>query len=212
MGVLLLPLVLRVLLRRPGPMPAAPVVLAAASAGFAGLSCEIAALFIFQNAWGFAYGTVGLLIALFMLGLGAGAAAAMRCLERKRPDPVRSAYSLAALLLLMAVLSLACLPLLGAFFRLGGAGQLLLASWLGGMGLLAGAVLPLGMRVLDRRPAGQSAGLLNAGDYLGGAAGSLFMASLFLPLLGTAGSLRVVFALALASAALLGLAAARARR
>jgi len=203
MALLLLPVVLLTVFRRKKSLPAAPVVLAAASGGFAGLSCEIAAIFFFQNAWGFVYRAVGMLIALFMLGLGAGAAWTGRRLEKKQPAPEKAARWLARVQLLIAALSLACLPLLRSHPGLGWPGQLLLAAWLGGMGLLAGSILPLGMRVLDRLPGGFSAGLLNAGDYLGGAVGSLFMAAFFLPLLGTGNSLLVISALALVSAALL---------
>lgn len=208
MSLLLLPLVLLTVFRRKKRVPAAPVMLAAAAGGFAGLSFEIAAIFIFQNAWGFVYRSVGLLIALFMLGLGLGAAWTRRSLERKRPDPAGAVRRLAGVQMLIAVLSLSCLPLLRLNFRIGWPGQVLLAAWLGGMGLLAGAILPLGMRALDRLPGGVSAGLLNAGDYLGGAVGSLFMAAFFLPLLGTGNSLLLISSLALVSAALLLLAAA----
>ncbi len=114
--------------------------------------------------------------------------------------------------MLIAVLNLTCLPLLKGIFRLGWPGQLLLAAWLGGMGLLVGAILPLGMSALQRLPAAVSAGLLNAGDYLGGAVGSLFMAAFFLPLLGTGNSLLLVSLLSLASAGLLLLAAGRRER
>ncbi len=203
MALLLLPVVLGTVFRHKKSMPAAPVMLAAASGGFAGLSFEITAIFIFQNTWGFVYRAVGMLIALFMLGLGAGAAWTRRSIERKRPDPARAVRRLAGVQLLIAALNLACLPLLGLNFRIGWPGQLLLAAWLGGMGVLVGAILPLGMRALDRLPAGLSAGLLNAGDYLGGAVGSLFMAAFFLPLLGTVNSLLVISALAMVSAALL---------
>jgi spermidine synthase len=203
MALLLLPLVLLTIFRSKKNAAAAPVMLAAASGGFAGLSFEIAAIFIFQNTWGFVYQAVGMLIALFMLGLGAGAAWTNRRIESKRPAPAQAARGLAGVQLLIVALNLTCLPLLRLNFRLGWPGQLMLAAWLGGMGLLAGAILPLGMRVLDRLPAGRSAGLLNAGDYLGGAIGSLFMAAIFLPLLGTGSSLLVISSLALVSAALL---------
>ena len=69
--------------------------------------------------------------------------------------------------------------------------------------MLGGAILPLGLRVLGRLPAGQSAGLLNAADYLGGASGSLLMAAFFLPLLGTVSSLFIISFLALVAALLL---------
>jgi spermidine synthase len=211
LALLLLPVILSTLLRRKNNMPAAPVMLAAASGGFAGLSFEITAIFIFQNSWGFVYRAVGMLIALFMLGLGAGAAWTRRRLENRSLSPARAARWLAGVQLLIAALNLTCLPLLRLNFRLGWPGQVLLAVWLGGMGLLVGAILPLGMRALGRLPSGLIAGLLNAGDYLGGAIGSLFMAAFFLPLLGTGNSLLVISSLSLVSAALLLRAAAVAR-
>ena len=180
-----------------------PATLAAVSGGFAGLSFEITAIFIFQNTWGFVYQAVGMLIALFMLGLGAGAAWTGRWIMKNHPAPGRASRRLAAVQVLIAGLNLALLALLRLDLQLGWPGQVLLAAWLGVMGLLGGAILPLGLRVLASRPAGQAAGLLNAADYLGGAVGSLLMAAFFLPLLGTAGSLLLISFLALVSAALL---------
>jgi len=207
MGMMLLPLFLLTLSRRKKPIGLAQVLLAAASGGFAGLSFEITAIFIFQNTWGFVYQSVGLLIALFMLGLGAGAALASRFIEKKLPTAEKAARWLAGIQVLIAVLNLTCLPLMRIGFKTGWPGQLMLTAWLGGMGMLIGTILPLGMRVMRRLPAGLSAGLLNAGDYLGGAVGSLFTAAFFLPLLGTENSLLLISLLSLVSAALLLLAA-----
>jgi len=207
MGLLLLPVFLLTLFRRKKRVGLAQVLPAAASGGFAGLSVEITAIFIFQNSWGFVYQAIGLLIALFMLGLGSGAALTSRYIERNFPPAEKAARWLAGIQMLIAVLNLSCLPLLRINFKLGWSGQLLLAAWLGGMGLLVGAILPLGMRVMRSLPAGLSAGLLNAGDYLGGAIGSLVMAALFLPLLGTENSLLLISLLSLVSALLLLLAA-----
>lgn len=207
MGLLLLPVFLLTLFRRKKRVGLAQILPAAASGGFAGLAVEITAIFIFQNTWGFVYQAIGLLIALFMLGLGSGAALASRYIEKKFPPAEKAARWLAGIQILIAVLNLSCLPLLWVNFKLGWPGQLLLAAWLGGMGLLVGAILPLGMRVMRRLPAGLSAGLLNAGDYLGGAIGALVMAAFFLPLLGTGNSLLLISLLSLVSAALLFLAA-----
>ncbi|HUU06060.1 MAG TPA: fused MFS/spermidine synthase [Patescibacteria group bacterium] len=206
MGLLLLPVFLLTLFRRKKRVGLAQILPAAASGGFAGLSFEITAIFIFQNTWGFVYQAIGLLIALFMLGLGAGAALTGRLIEKKIPMAEKAARWLAGIQMLIAVLNLACLPLLRVNFKLGWPGQLLMAAWLGGMGLLVGAILPLGMCIMRRLPAGLSAGLLNAGDYLGGAVGSLVMAAFFLPLLGTGNSLLLISLLSLVSAALLLLA------
>ncbi len=203
LALLLLPVALPALIVRHGRTRALPALLAAFCGGFAGLSFEITAIFIFQNNWGFVYQAVGMLIALFMLGLGAGSAWTGRWVEKRSPAPARASRLLATLLALIAVLNLALLLLLRLGLATGWSGQALLAAWLGLMGLLGGSILPLGLCVLDRRPAGQAAGFLNAGDYLGGAIGSLLMAAFFLPLLGTASSLLLISFLALASGLLL---------
>ena len=208
-SLLLLPVILLALCRRRlGRGAVLPAALAAFSGGFAGLSFEITAIFIFQNTWGFVYQAVGMLIALFMLGLAAGAAWAGRWVRKAQPGPGRASRRLAAVQALIAGVNLALLALLRLNLQLNWKGQLLLAAWLGVMGLLGGAILPLGLRVLESRPAGQAAGFLNAADYLGGAVGALLMAAFFLPLLGTAGSLLLISFLALVSAALLRLAPA----
>lgn len=203
LALLLLPVALAAVIGRRGRARTLPALLAAFSGGFAGLSFEITAIFIFQNNWGFVYQAVGMLIALFMLGLGAGAAWAGRWVEKRAPTPAGASRHLAALLALIAVLSLGLLWLLRFGLATGGWGQALLAAWLGLMGLLGGSILPLGMRILDLRPAGRAAGFLNAGDYLGGAIGALLMAAFFLPLLGTASSLLLISFLALAAGLLL---------
>lgn len=211
LSLLLLPAVLLAFFRLRGRVQALPALLAAFSGGFAGLSFEITAIFIFQNTWGFVYQAVGMLIALFMLGLSAGAAWTNRWIKNNRPSSGRASRRLAAVQVLIAILDLALLLLLRLDLPPAWPGQLLLASWLGVMGLLGGAILPLSLRVLDRRPAGQAAGFLNAADYLGGASGSLLMAAFFLPLLGTVSSLLLISFLATVSAALLRFAPASAR-
>jgi spermidine synthase len=183
-----------------------PAVAAAAAGGFAGLSFEITALFVFQNAWGYVYQAIGLLIAVFMMGLGAGAAWTATRIARAAPSPARAARLLAAALLLASV-GAAAFMLLRHGLSLAWPGQLLLASWLAAMGMLAGAVLPLGMRVVAPLPAARGGGMLNAGDYLGGAVGSVLTAAFFLPLLGTTASLAIVALLAAMAAALLAFAA-----
>jgi spermidine synthase len=182
------------------------VVVAAAAGGFAGLSFEITALFVFQNAWGYVYQAVGLLIAIFMMGLGTGAAWTARRIAKADPPPARAARLLAGTLLLTSM-GAAAFMLLRHGLRPAWPGQLLLAAWLAAMGILAGAVLPLGMRVVAPLPAARGGGMLNAGDYLGGAAGSILTAAFFMPLLGTTTSLAIVAMLAALAAALLAFAA-----
>jgi predicted membrane-bound spermidine synthase len=125
--------------------------------------------------------------------------------ERRSPTPEAAARRLALNMALLAAIG----PLLPLLLEPGRPGQLLLAAWLGSLGVLAGAVLPLGLRVTGRERTGAAAGILNAGDYLGGTAGALVMAAFCLPLLGTASSLLLVSLPAVASAALLAAPAGR---
>lgn len=202
MALLLLPAAAAAWLGRRGRGRALPPLLAAFCGGFAGLSFEITAIFIFQNTWGFVYSAVGVLLALFMLGLGVGSAWAGHWAEKNSPAPAAASRLMALVLALVAALNLTLLPVLAAGARSGTAGQVLLAAWLGVMGLLGGTLLPLGLRVLDRPSSGQAAGFLNGCDYAGGAIGSLLMAAFLLPLLGTAASLSLISILALAASLL----------
>jgi spermidine synthase len=200
----LFPAVLWVLLRRKRAPGNFSILLAAASGGFAGLSFEILTIFTFQNIWGYVYQTIGLLIAAFMLGMGLGAFLTGRYLKRKQPPPKKARKILAGNQLLIAVASLTCLPLMSFFAKMAGSsGQIPLFSWLGGMGFLVGAILPLGLRIYGRESAAKKAGLLNAADYLGGTIGALATASFFLPLYGSANSLLLIAVPALAATLLL---------
>jgi len=178
-----------------------PLLLAAAGGGFAGLAFEILTIFFFQNIWGFVYRAIGLLIASFMLGMGAGAALAGRYLERKQTAAKGARKILAAIQLLIAGACAAFLPLMNVFARMKGpSGQVPLFFWLGGIGLLIGAILPLGMHICGGTGTATKAGVLNAADYLGGTIGALVTASFLLPLYGSAKSLLLIALPALAAA------------
>jgi spermidine synthase len=178
--------------------------LAAASGGFAGLAFEILAIFAFQNTWGHVYRTIGLLIAAFMLGMGSGAFLTGRYLERKRPAPNRARKMLAGNQLIIVAAGLLFLPAMGLFAKMAGSsGQMLLFVWLGGMGCLTGAILPLGLHISGPASVAATAGRLNAADYLGGAVGAAAMAAIFLPLYGSASSLLLAAVPALAASLLL---------
>jgi spermidine synthase len=180
------------------------ILLAAASGGFAGLSLEILTIFIFQNIWGYVYQTIGLLLAAFMLGMGLGASLTDRYLKRKQPSRKKARKMLAGNQLLIAFASLTCLPLLSFFASMdGSSGQIPLFSWLGGMGFLIGAILPLGLSIYGHEATAKKAGLLNGADYLGGAIGAMAMASFILPLYGSGNSLLLIAVPSLAASLLL---------
>ncbi|MEI6613718.1 MAG: hypothetical protein WCL37_02360 [Chrysiogenales bacterium] len=204
MILLLCPAVLWVLLRRKRAPGNFSILLAAASGGFAGLSLEILTIFTFQNIWGYVYQSIGLLVAAFMLGMGLGVSLTGRYLKRKQPAPKKTRQLLAGNQLLIVIASLTCLPLMAVFAKMtGSTGQIPLFSWLGSMGFLVGAILPLGLHINGSESAAKKAGLLNAADYLGGSSGTLLMASFFLSIYGNAKSLLLLAVPALTASLLL---------
>lgn len=199
-------MLLRAVLRRHKAPGNFSLLLASAAGGFAGLCFEILTIFYFQNIWGYVYQAIGLLIAAFMLGMGTGAVCLYRYLEKKPLSPKKARNRLAAIQLLIAVAGLTGMPLMKAFARMaGGSGQITLFFWLGGIGFLIGAILPLALYSHDRQATAAKAGFLIAADYLGGAIGALAAASFLLPLYGSANSMLLVAVPALTAALLLRL-------
>ena len=171
---------------------------------------ELILIFLYQSAYGFVYDRMGLVIAMFMLGLAAGAWAAG---PRRESEAAATWRKLALLEALFAAFALA----VGALAAVGmGAGgeywsglEILLLALVAGTGALVGAQFALAARALvfaGRRPAAAAA-TANAADLLGAAAGSLLAGLLFLPLLGPAVACMLLSALK--AAGLLGLLAFR---
>jgi spermidine synthase len=185
LGVLLLPLVVFALLppaRRRSIHAKYSVLLLMALTGLFGMVVEIALLYWFQNVYGYVYSMIGLLTAMFMLGLALGAAVSPR-LQRSRGT--RQATLLAgagalAFCALVALLNCASLQLSGAF-----------SLWLFLIlnliaGLLVGAMfrmMTFAAHELGWKPE-SSAGLLYGADLAGACVGSLAAGSLLIPVLG----------------------------
>ena len=199
--------------RRPGAAGAlgnAAVAFVLFTGGLCGIAMELILIFLYQSAYGFVYDRMGLVIAMFMLGLAAGAWAAG---PRRESEAAATWRKLALLEALFAAFALA----VGALAAVGmGAGgeywsglEILLLALVAGTGALVGAQFALAARALvfaGRRPAAAAA-TANAADLLGAAAGSLLAGLLFLPLLGPAVACMLLSALK--AAGLLGLLAFR---
>jgi spermidine synthase len=151
-------------------------------------------LFSFQTRAGALYGQLGLLTALFMLGLAAGAAAmraAAHFASRALPIAAASAFGYAVLLALV-------LPFLGSLAE---SGTLLTLAAHGGLlllaGLVTGAVFPAAAATLvaEGQGAGEAAGRLETADHLGAGLAALFGAAVFIPAFGLARSAWLLVAL-----------------
>ena len=187
---------------------------AVAVVGAAGMTWSLLILFVFQTRVGVLYGELGLLIALFMLGLATGGHATRRAARAADvgPGPTRRAgrwlflaigAALAFGLVLPAALRAAraaaewgSLPGTAAY------GVLLL-----GAGLVTGGLFPVaaGTLLLEGGGAGEAAGRLEAADHAGACIAALIGPVLLVPVLGlgaTAWLVALLLALAAAASAL----------
>jgi len=169
-----------------------PVPLAVFTTGLAASGLEVVLLLGFQILYGSVYHQVGLIVTMFMLGLGGGS------LTMNRVLPGRSRRDLVWLQLSVAAYA-ACLPLgLVGLGKLGGAvapaiSQVAIPLATLGLGVLVGMEFPLAGKVLHQQTgtAAATAGDITAtaarlytADYLGAALGALLVSTLLIPLWG----------------------------
>ncbi|UCF69357.1 MAG: fused MFS/spermidine synthase [Acidobacteriota bacterium] len=213
-------LLLRITLRR---RAASVVGLAATHAvlvtGGCGMAWSLLILFSYQTRVGALYGQIGLLAALFMLGLAGGGAALSRAAELA-PETARRA------LLVCTAAALSFALVLAATLRWDAAGSIALlarpglAAWAYGAllflaGLVTGALFPVAAGVLrgTDREIRHVAGRLETADHLGAAIAALLAGVVLIPALGTSGVawlLAGLEAIALAGALVAGLRTRRA--
>lgn len=153
------------------------------TSGIAGMGAELVILFKFQAAYGYLYTHVGLLVAVFMGGLVAGALGYMLLVENLRMQRQ---------VLLTAVLeagfaALIGLALLSPWSDAGILpGEIAAVCLLLGIGFVVGCQFPLACNLLSRQGADEAfaAALTDGADHAGAAAGAAVIGSIVVPLLG----------------------------
>lgn len=183
--------------RRPGPLYLYQVMVM----GLGTIALEILVLVLYQIQFGSLYRQLGLLIAAFMAGMGAGAAAAGVLVRKAAARPEQGPrflgrqlavwqLSLAALALLPAIL-LTSAPL-PPFLLQGGFIMIMAAVGFGGGGVFA---FSSGLWVRDADESGLKGGRLYAADLLGSTLGTLGFSLVILPVWGIGTALLLVAAL-----------------
>ncbi len=174
-GGLLLLLVIYLLRIRPVP-------LAIFTTGFAASALEVVLLVGFQILYGCVYHQVGLIVTMFMLGLGIGSFTMNRMLPRRsRKDLVRLELAIAGYA--------ACMPLvLIALGHLGGtpaavASQVVIPLLAMLLAVLVGLEFPLAGKA-DFQAVTSTAARLYTADYIGAALGALLVSTLLIPTMG----------------------------
>lgn len=197
---------------RPARMVIATVI---AVTGFTGMALELILIFIFQTFLGYIYTSIGIVIAMFMLGLALGARAVKKYSGAGPDKCLRILIELDAVLLFIAL----ALPILmkgnfgfSAEWAMTGAIYILtlLTGW------ADGAQFILSNYLLNRETGGadvyaqkaeisRNAALLNAVDLGGAALGGISIGIIFLPLLGFNGTCYLLAALKIGTILLIGI-------
>ena len=157
------------------------------SSGAVGMALGILLMFMFQAVYGSLYLYIGLVSALFMLGLAVGSLAAERLLVAGGWNPRRLAWFV--LPIHGALIGLVfLLPVDGPVAIYG---VLFLTA-----GLFGGSYVPIAAATLKTAnvPDRTAGGWIALGDHLGGAVGGLLAGLILLPLIGTGQSLALLAA------------------
>jgi predicted membrane-bound spermidine synthase len=157
--------------------------------GMAAMALEIILIFTYQSFFGYLYERIGLIAALFMLGMALGGLIG-RALIRGR----------SGLILTLVLLANACLlfvlgPVLNWTAMLEGAlRENIFFVLISVSGLATGVCFPLALAMIPvgARGVGPATGLIVCADHVGAALGGAVTATLFIPLLGIALSAAVV--------------------
>jgi len=183
-------------------------VAAVAGAGFAAMALEMALVFSFQTTLGYIYRDMGLVVALFMVGLAFGGALATRLVSLSpRTASLRSASS--ALLGAVGLAVVTGIGVAGLVVVLPSVGSAVLAravffAAFGATGVATGFLFPIASKVLlvSGKDVAGAAGAADAADHLGALVGAAAGGVLLVPLVGIVGTCLVAAGVNLVSFAL----------
>lgn len=162
------------------------ILLAVFSGGMSGLALELVLLYTFQNHFGDVYYIIGFIIALFMFGLPVGAWVSNRMIRSGRYNP-RGFVKLTMIVQLMLALIAVAMPHTSGIFSLfGPLNQMIIFLETVLIGFAIGLLFPFTVVLYlgESGKTGKTAGIVDAFDHMGAAAGALFVGSLLLPVMG----------------------------
>ena len=176
--------------------------LAIATTGFAGIVLEIILIFSFQNVYGYIYERIGLIVALFMMGLALGGYLSNTVILKGQRDCSR-----ALMWIVMGVVSysLVLIPILRWFPATMSGSEALFMFLVVIPGLLTGMEFPIASKLYMEEVAGPlptkaaemgfTAGILDSVDHAGAFVGAILVGVVLLPVLGVEGACWVAGAL-----------------
>ena len=150
--------------------------------GFSGISIELLLIFAYQNLYGYLYQRIGMIVALFMLGMSIGAFFIIKFKNRFSSFIWLSinnlAFAIFTLLMYFTFLKLSKIS--------SSTGEIVFDILVLGIGFLTGTGFPMAIRnflKIGISP-GITAGIIDAADHLGASIGAGITGALLLPILG----------------------------
>lgn len=185
--------------------------IALATTGFTGIALEILLLFAFQNMYGYLYERMGVIVAVFMVGLALGGCITNRMIQKGRTSWVPVLIILEGIIGCYALALPWIIHALSSYSITAGAG---LICFTGITGMLTGIEFPLVNKIFiqHRKDITISAGVTNGADHAGAFLGAILTGVIFLPLLGMVKTCIILAALNFASMALIMLSRRFARK
>ena len=193
------------------------LVLVIASTGLCGMALELILIFVFQSLLGYVYSKVGLIVAMFMLGLTLGAFGAPRLIQQGARLQWRAMVGMEILLIAEA----SCIPWLISALSSGlmnwipwGWVEALIYGAIALNGIIVGVQFALvndlmkraaltadafSMPVDPSKVKGRTAAITDAADHVGAALGGLVVGVLLLPLFGITAACFLLAALKMSS-------------
>ncbi|TVM03908.1 MAG: hypothetical protein CV087_02500 [Candidatus Brocadia sp. WS118] len=190
--------------------------IALATTGFAGIALEMVLLYAFQNIYGYIYERMGVIIAVFMVGLALGGYLMNQIIKKIRnpkseipnnslqPAGADSYHGIKILLVIQGIIG--CYALVLPFFihllsSYSIAAEVGLTCLIGIAGILTGMEFPLVNKILIQhsQDIAISAGVTNSADHVGAFLGALLTGVIFIPLFGIFGTCLILAVLNIVS-------------
>ena len=176
--------------------------IALATTGFTGIALEIVLLYAFQNIYGYIYERMGVIVAVFMVGLAFGGYITNRIIQKSNLKwvnllmVVEGAIGFYALVLPFIIYVL-------SFYSI--AAEVGLTCFIGIAGVLTGLEFPLVNKLFmqSNKDMAVSAGVTDGADHIGAFLGAILTGVIFLPLLGVFGTCLILATLNMLSLALI---------
>ncbi len=165
-----------------------------ATTGFAGIVLEIILIFSFQNVYGYIYERIGLIVALFMMGLALGGYISNAVILKGQKD---WSWVLTCIVIGVLSYSLILIPILRWFPSTMAGSEALFMFLVLIPGVLTGMEFPVASKLYIEEAAemGFTAGILDSADHTGAFVGAILAGIVLLPVLGVEGTCWVVGAL-----------------